>query len=245
MNGIIESLHSRKSVRSYKDMPISDEVKQELFAAALAAPTAGNMTLYSIIDVTDSELKQRLSVTCDNQPFIATSPLVLVFCADYYRWYKLFCKHEDEVRLPAEGDLMLAQADAIIAAQNVVVAAESMGLGSCYIGDITENFEIHRKLLGLPEYVVPACMLCIGYPTEQQLERPKPVRFKIEDIVSENRYSTCKADQMEQMLAERESLSEVAISEWIKRFCKRKWNCEFSEDMSRSCREKIKDWCKK
>lgn len=251
MNETLRQIYERKSVRVFEDKPIAEDVKRQILEAALQAPTAGNMTLYSILDITDQKLKDRLAVTCDNQPFIAEAPMVLVFCADYHRWYELFCKHVDEVRTPGEGDLLLANADAIIAAQNTVVAAESFGIGSCYIGDITENYEIHKELLNLPDYVVPACMLCFGYPTEQQKKRKKPGRFTVEDIVHENVYNVEKSAQMEMMLARRnenvppEGSENETLVEWIKRFCTRKWNSDFSIEMSRSCRALIDDWCKK
>ena len=83
MNEIISSLFERKSVRAFEDKEISPEQKRQILSAALQAPSAGNMTLYTVLDVTDQRLKDILSVTCDNQPFIAKAPLVLVFCADY------------------------------------------------------------------------------------------------------------------------------------------------------------------
>ena len=70
---------------------------------------------------------------------------------------------------------MLAITDTAIAAQNAVVAAESLGIGSCYIGDIMENCEEQRRLLQLPEYVFPAVMLVFGWPTMQQKQRQKHV----------------------------------------------------------------------
>ena len=246
MNSAIDALLQRKSIRVYEDRPIPSEAKQAILDAALQAPTAGNMTLYTILDITDPELKARLSVTCDNQPFIARAPMVLIFCADYHRWYQLFQQHVSDVRPPAEGDLLLAYADALIAAQNAVVAAESLGIGSCYIGDITENYEIHRELLHLPDHVAPACMLCFGYPTRQQQERPKPPRFAASDIVHENGYRPEKAVQMERMLMEREGKQTPEdFSDWVRRFCERKWNSAFSVEMSRSCREMILSWCGK
>ena len=186
MNEVLNQLKSRKSVRVYEDRPIGEAEKTAILEAALQAPTAGNMALYTILDITDPEKKAALSVSCDNQPFIATAPMVLIFCADYRRWYDTFCLYEEDVRKPDAGDLFLAQADAIIAAQNAVVAAHSFGIGSCYIGDITENCEYHRQLLQLPQYVVPAAMLCFGYPTPQQQKRPKPPRHRVCDMVHEN-----------------------------------------------------------
>ena len=64
---------------------------------------------------------------------------------------------------PQEADLLLANCDALIAAQNSVIAAESLGIGSCYIGDIVENIEVHKEMFNLPEYVFPTIMVCYGH----------------------------------------------------------------------------------
>ena len=244
MNEVLQQLHDRKSVRVYEDRPIAPEVKQAVLEAAIQAPTAGNMALYTILDITDQAIKDKLAVSCDNQPFIATAPMVLVFCADYRRWYDAFCTCVEQVRKPDMGDLFLAQADTLIAAQNAVVAAHSLGLGSCYIGDITEKYEFHRELLKLPKYVVPAAMLCFGYPTAQQQNRPKPKRHALQALVHENGYSMEKAGQMTEMLAKQWDTEGEALAQQLRRFCARKWNSEFSEEMSRSCRAMVEDWLK-
>ena len=244
MNEVLQQLHDRKSVRVYEDRPIAPEVKQAILEAAIQAPSAGNMALYTVLDITDQTIKDKLAVSCDNQPFIATAPMVLIFCADYRRWYDVFCKYVDEVRKPDMGDLFLAEADTLIAAQNAVVAAHSLGLGSCYIGDITENFEYHKELLNLPQYVVPAAMLCIGYPTQQQMQRPKPPRHAVSAMVHENGYDLEKAGAMTDMLAIQQGKTGEELADYIRRFCKRKWNSEFSVEMSRSCTEMVKDWLK-
>ena len=244
MNEVIKQLHDRKSVRVYEERAIEPVVKQAILEAAIQAPSAGNMALYTILDITDPEMKAKLAVSCDNQPFIATAPMVLIFCADYRRWYDVFCDHVEEVRKPDMGDLFLAEADTLIAAQNAVVAAHSFGLGSCYIGDITENYEFHKELLNLPQYVVPAAMLCIGYPTAQQMSRPKPPRHAVSDLVHENGYSMEKSHAMARMLSQQQDKEGEELTDWLNRFCKRKWNSEFSREMSRSCTEMVKDWLK-
>ena len=243
MNQTIQELFARKSVRVYEDRPIEPEVKRAILESAIQAPSAGNMALYTILDITDPAIKAALSESCDDQPFIATAPMVLVFCADYRRWYDVFCRYVDPVRRPAMGDLFLAQADTLIAAQNAVVAAESLGLGSCYIGDVVEHFEYHQQLLKLPRYVVPAAMVCFGWPTGQQRRREKPARFAVSDIVHENGYDSEKTAEMPRMLMERNGLSEEELAGWVQRFCKRKWNSDFSREMSRSCAALAKDWC--
>ncbi len=72
----------------------------------------------------------------------------------WYDYYKV-CKVED-IKSPGMNDFMLSVNDAIIACQNAVLAAESLGIGSCYIGDIMENYEVHKELLNLPDYTFPA-----------------------------------------------------------------------------------------
>ena len=190
MNEILESLHRRKSVRVFTDQPVGEEEKRAILEAAVQAPTAGNQQLYTILDITDQSIKDTLAETCDHQPFIAKAPVVLVFCADCRKWFDAYVEAGCSPRRPGPGDLMLAVEDAAIAAQNAVTAAESLGLGSCYIGDIMEQYEAHRELLHLPPWVFPAVMLVMGYPTQQQKDRVKPQRCAMEHIVHENGYRT-------------------------------------------------------
>lgn len=189
MNEIIRSLYDRKSVRVFENRPISAECKKEILMSAMEAPTAGNQQLYTILDITDQKLKDKLAVSCDNQPFIAKAPLILIFCADVLKWFDVFKEGGSDPRKPGCGDLFLAVNDALIAAQNAVVAAESMEIGSCYIGDIMEQCELHREMLHLPSYVFPAAMLVFGYPTDQQKNRKKPERCRLEDSRSGVRHS--------------------------------------------------------
>lgn len=240
MNAIIQSLFDRKSVRVFENRPIPDEMKQAILHAAVQAPTAGNQQLYTIVDVTDPELKKALSVTCDNQPFIAHAPMVLVFCADCKKWYDLFCAVGCEPRLPGVGDLMLAVTDTAIAAQNAVVAAQSLGLGSCYIGDVMEQCDAQRKLLNLPEYVFPAAMLVFGWPTEQQKKRPKPQRCPMDSIVFENTYPARTENQLRQMFQGKNGSQ--SFENWCTAFCNRKYNSDFSREMTRSVGEYLKQY---
>jgi len=231
MNETIRQLYDRKSMRVYEDRAIAPEDKALILESACMAPTAGNQQLYTILDITDQALKDRLSVTCDNQPFIARAQMVLVFCADCSKWYEAFKCAGCQPRLPGVGDLMLAVTDTAIAAQNAVTAAESLGIGSCYIGDIMENCEIHREILNLPEYVFPACMLVFGYPTQQQLDRPKPKRAPMEYIVHENGYHPMGADDLKAMFSQRTAGD---FENWMTAFCNRKYNSDFSREMTRS-----------
>ena len=190
-NRTIELLNARCSTRAYAATPIGDDEKQAILHAAMRAPTAGNMLMYSIVEIDDQALKDTLAETCDHQPFIAKAPWLLLFVADLQKWIDLFAA-AGVARLegvpqgvtPGPGDLMLACCDALIAAQNAVIAAESLGIGSCYIGDILELGETHAELLHLPRYTFPVTMLCFGRPKAQ----PRIVARYEEHVVHKNVY---------------------------------------------------------
>jgi nitroreductase len=257
MNQTIQVLLNRRSVRAYEEREISDEAKEEILRATLRAPTAGNMMLYSIIEVKDQGAKNTLAKTCDNQPFIAKAPLVLLFLADYQRWYDFFllsgveelCQQKGEpLCKPEEGDLFLACCDALIAAQTAVIAAESMGIGSCYIGDIMENYEAHRELFKLPRYTFPICLVCFGHPTEQQRERPLTTRFAQRFIVFENEYRRLDRDEFGEMYGDAQERMPKGGErpEGVQNFGQlmylRKFSADFSQEMRRSVRAMLQTW---
>jgi nitroreductase len=246
MNATLEILLNRKSVRSYEKRPIPEEVKNEILRAAMRAPTAGNMMLYSIIHVRDPIARQTLARTCDNQPFIAEAPLVLLFLADYQKWFDYFqlSRTRGEAILPPEeADLFLACCDTLIAAQTAVIAAESLGIGSCYIGDIMENYEVHRDLFLLPKYVFPICLLCFGYATKQQLERPLTTRFGGEYVVFEDKYRLLQADDFRKMFEEDKPGGR--LGDFGQLMYVRKFSAGFSKEMRRSVGVILERWLAK
>lgn len=105
-NEVVKNLFERKSVRIFEDRPISPEDRLTILQAACQAPTAGNQQLYTILEITEPALKKRLSVTCDNQPFIADAPLVLLFCADCQKWYDAYplCRLHPQTSLRRRSD---------------------------------------------------------------------------------------------------------------------------------------------
>ena len=257
MHPVIETILKRKSIRAYEKTEVPPEVRAELLRATLRAPTAGNLMLYSIVEVVDQAIKDQLVKSCDNQPFIARAPLVWLFLADYQRWFDYFiasgveqvCEQKKTpMRRPGEGDLFLACCDALIAAQTAVIAAESLGLGSCYIGDIMENYATHRDLFHLPQYTFPICLVCFGYPTPQQLERGQTSRFAEKFILFENQYRRLSGKEFDEMFEHehaqtfhnrKEVLGARNVGQLI---YTRKFNADFSMEMNRSVREILKVW---
>ncbi len=257
MNETLEVIERRRSTRAYADAPLNREEKDLILHAAMRAPTAGNMMLYSIIEVEDQALKDRLAVTCDNQPVIARAPYLLLFLADYQRWmdYFEYCGAEEFAlkmgmapRKPGAGDLVLALMDALIAAQTAVLAAESLGIGSCYIGDILENYEIHREMFNLPPYVIPITLVCFGRPQKEHRREDQSSRFDREFIVSQNRYRRLSGGDFARMYRhiEERIAAGKGYSGGAKNFGQatylRKFIADFSVEMNRSVREMLKNW---
>ncbi len=259
MQDTINLLLSRRSVRSFEKRAIEDEQLKLLKTATLRAPTAGNMALYSIVEVCDAQKKQKLSEICDNQDMIAQAPLVWVFLADMQKWVNYF--HESHAvekaergnlasyRKPGLGDLHLCMQDAIIAAQNAVVAAEALGIGSCYIGDVIENFEALRSLLDLKQYTIPACMLIFGYPKGKNPVKLTP-RCPEDSIFMKDSYQEPHLEQLEEAFAPHEqqrratkSLPYDNTGTLADYYYLRKHTSAFMEEMNRSTSVMFDWWC--
>ena len=252
LNETIKLIQNRRSVRSYEKKLISEKNKNLIINSAMRSPTAGNMMLYSIIEVEDQKIKDKLVKSCDNQAFIAKAPFVLLFLADYQRWMDYFNVCEIETykkdenlpnRTPEEGDLLLACCDALIAAQTAVIAAESMGIGSCYIGDIMENYEFHKELFNLPKYTFPITMLCFGCPKEKLSQKELKPRFSQQYIHFKNEYKRLRKGDFEDMYKSYElnRYNGNAVNFGHNMYSK-KFVADFTVEMTRSVRKAIQEW---
>ena len=235
MNETLKTIDERRSTRQYLDQEISSEHRDIILEAAINAPTAGNMLLYSIIDVQDKEKIEKLSVLCDNQPFIKNGKMVLVFVSNSKKWYDVYNQINNADLKPSVADFYLSMADAHIAAENAVIAAESIGIGSCYIGDIVENYEKLKELLNLPKYINPICMLVFGYKKNDKVI-PKARRFKKEDVVFVNEYQdksyetfVNKFDYLENIEEQQKKTAQLVNATF-----RAKMHAEFFEEMNRS-----------
>lgn len=209
LNETIKLIDQRMSLRRYSPEPIRPEDLEAIARSTMRAPTAGNMMLYSVIQVDDRDTQLKLAESC-NHAFVASAPLVLVFLADLQRLYDFYqafgvpayCQHHDlPFRTPQASDLLMGCCDALIAAQTSVLAAESLGIGSCYIGDIMGHCETHQEILQLPAWTLPIAMVCYGY-YPNDLERRLNTRFERRFIWFHDTYRRLTRDDFEQMYAE-------------------------------------------
>ncbi|MBN1858461.1 nitroreductase family protein, partial [Candidatus Bipolaricaulota bacterium] len=167
---------------------------------------------YTVLEVDDAEKKRNLARTCGHA-FIADAPLVLIFLADLQRWVDLFeaddvpgtCAQAGEpYRKPDFPELLMACCDALVAAQNSVIAAESLGVGSCYIGDILGHAREHRKLFDLPPFAFPIAMVCYGNPPAG-FKPLRSERFEPRFIHHRDGYRRFSREELHEMLTEIEA----------------------------------------
>ena len=171
---VIDTMLRHRSVRAYKPDAIPAGTIETLVATAQSAPTSSNMQTWSVIAVQDQARRERLAGFAANQKHIAQAPLFMVWLADLSRADRLGERagHTMEA-LPFLETFLVAVIDAAMAAQNAMVAAESLGLGTVYIGAIRNHPEAVAAELALPPGVMATFGLCVGYEDGAASVKPR------------------------------------------------------------------------
>lgn len=192
MNIIENLMVNHKSVRKFKEQPVSDELLKRVITCAQHAATSEFIQSYTIIRVQDQAVKERIYNEVTNQKPILQAPVFLVFCADVNRLLRASAMNErkaPEAYMEYTETFLMASIDTAIAAQNAVIAAESEGLGCTYIGGIRNNLPKLIEMLEIPEGVYPVFGMVLGYPQENTDEAAKP-RLPLAVVLKEESYQT-------------------------------------------------------
>jgi len=175
-NPTLDLLMNRASVRAYTDRVPDDETVSTIVRAGQQAPFA----------------HQCCSVILQREgPFTWGAPLRLLVCADAHRIGLVAARRGWERRTNDLQLLLFAVQDAAYLAQNMVIAAESLGLGSCYIGSPVVTAAALRERCALPPKVLPLVGLVLGYPAERPAPRP---RYPLAFTLFEERYPELDED---------------------------------------------------
>jgi nitroreductase len=189
-NPILNTIFQRKSIRKFTSEKISREKIEYIIRAGQMAPTACKMEPYSFIIISDEDIKNQIINTMGNhkptREFMEQAASWIMICVDFARQIKLLNILNIKNNFSEISKLILGVIDAALAAENMVLAAESFGLGSCFVGSIWTAPKKIATILNLPENVLPILLLCIGYPNENPLSRP---RWPIKNVLHENEYS--------------------------------------------------------
>ncbi len=161
---VVDVMLQHRSVRAYRADPLPDGTLEALVAAAQSAATSSNLQTWSVVAVEDAGRKERLSVIAGGQRHIRQAPLFLVWLADLSRAARIGeAAGQAMEALPFLEPFLVAVVDAALAAQNATVAAESLGLGTVYIGAMRNDPEAVARELALPPGVMAVFGLCVGF----------------------------------------------------------------------------------
>jgi nitroreductase len=161
---------SRRSIRQYTNQPVSAQQVRDLLAAAMAAPSAGNQQPWHFVVMDDRAVLDQVPSFHPHSTMIREAPLAIAVCADLTK---------------ATHPGMWVQ-DCSAATENLLLAAHAMGLGAVWLGIYPRDERVAglRRLLALPENVMPLSLIPIGYPAE---EKPPADRFQ-ESRIHRNRW---------------------------------------------------------
>ncbi len=165
-NPVIDQMMQRKSIRAYTDQQPSAEVIETIVRAGQQAPFA--YQLGSLL----------LSRDTAKNPFHA--PLMFTVCVDVQRFECIMAQRGWKLEVNDLSLMLLGIQDATLMAENMVIAAESLGLGSCFLGAIPYQSKRIIEAYKLPPRVFPLVGLTMGYPAEDPPTRPRyPLSFTL------------------------------------------------------------------
>jgi nitroreductase len=168
---VYEAIYLRKSVRSYQDRAVPEDILLKILDAARHAPSASNRQEWRFVVVRDETKRAQLAQAAFEQRFVSQAPLVLVCCAQTDN-HVMSC---GQICYPI---------DVAIAVDHLTLCAAAEGLGTCWIGAFSEQGV--RKILGIPESIRVVALLPLGYPKD-----PSPAvkrRLTLEKIVKHDRW---------------------------------------------------------
>ncbi|WP_017177553.1 nitroreductase family protein [Actinomyces timonensis] len=184
----VETMLAHRSVRAFTPTPLTERELATVIAAAQSAPTSSNLHLWSVIVIDDDALRARIMDLADspnqseNFAFMRQAPTVLLWVADASRNEEIMAAAgADTGTLDYLDSFLTVSVDAAMAAQNAVVAAESMGLGTCYLGSMRNLEAALCDLLGLPPHSYVVVGLALGHPAPERLGgvHPRPAQAAV------------------------------------------------------------------
>ncbi len=182
-NNVINTLMNRRSVRKYTAQQPDDAVIETVVRAGQQAPFAAQ--LYTVL------LNRK-----KKNPFHA--PLLFTFCVDMHKLELIMARRGWKTVSNNLSLLLMGIQDAAYAAENMVIAAESLGMGSCYLGMTPYKATRIQTEYHLPQRVFPLVELTMGYPDEDTTPRP---RYPLEYTLFEDRYPELTDEMVTQAMA--------------------------------------------
>ncbi|WP_293265277.1 oxygen-insensitive NADPH nitroreductase [Neptunomonas sp.] len=193
MNPTIDLLNNHRSIRTFKEQAVSQEIINTLVTSGQAAATSSFIQACTVIQVENPQKREKLAEYAGNQKYVQSAPVFLVFCADMNR-HEIACNmHNEQMKSGFTEQFITATVDCALFAQNVAIAAESLDLGVVYIGGIRNKISDVCDLLDLPKLVYPVFGMCIGYPDQEPEIKP---RLPLPIVLKKDSYSNIQDSEL-------------------------------------------------
>ncbi len=150
----LHALHSRRSIRKFREQAVEENLLEEIIAAGMMAPSAGNEQPWHFVVLREPRVLKAISADHLYASVVEKAPVAILVCGDL-----TFDRYEG-----------FWVQDCAAATQNMLLAAHALGLGSIWVGIYPRSQRLSniRSIIALPEYVIPFSLLPIGYPDEDK-----------------------------------------------------------------------------
>lgn len=177
MNETMQTILHRRAIRRFDERQIDEELLQQILQAGLYAPSAGGKQGVIFAVCQDKEVNERLGKIkrANSNPHMATAKNYVSkeqpSIADDPKLINAFYDAPTVITMFAPKNFLFSVDDCAVAAENMMLAADSLGIGSCYIGQGWTAFadsygqEILRKWEIRTDYYA-VMQLLLGYPRE-------------------------------------------------------------------------------
>ena len=208
MTTLSQLLNRHRSIRAFRPDAIDPELIHSVCADAIAGgSSSGNLNSVSIIVTQDKGRKERLYDLHFKQEMVRQAPLVMTFCADWFRTRQWLASRGARDNFNNLLGYHVAAFDAMIVAQNVCLGFEALGFGICYMGTTLHSMGDIADFLELPETCLPVTSIVVGMPAE---DPPKRDRLPLNAFIHNETYSAPNASELDAIYSERE------IRGWIR-----------------------------
>jgi nitroreductase len=203
-NDFSNLLQRHRSIRRYKPDAVDPALIEQVCGDAIAGgSSSGNLYAVSIVLTRDAERRQRLYELHFEQPMVLQAPLVVTFCADWFRTRQWLRRRSARDNFDNLIGYHVAAFDAIIVAQNVCLGFEARGLGICYMGTTLHSMHAISELLELPDTCVPVTTIVVGHPDENPGKRD---RLPLPAFLHDETYHRPSGEEIDATYAVRERL---------------------------------------
>lgn len=177
-NAALDNIYQRRSVRNYSDKEVSDEIIKEIIRAGTYAPTAVNKQPWRFVVVKNKQLIEEYDERAKKAFLSAYKDTENPDMVGYVQYLskpttRLFYGAPVLILVFASPDV-ISDHDCALAAENMMLAAQSLGIGSCWIGlagGLGYDTEFLKEV-GVPEGHKLIAPLIFGYPVKESLKAP-------------------------------------------------------------------------